>query len=105
MAAFAQLGNWFPSLAPNGLRLRRSRSKQRGKIMIPIQSKAANPERDSGFRVSLRPSPGVGPGMNWSFKCDRPEGLSVRRKSMAAKTNFRGSFTALVTPFQKRLAR
>src|SRR5258708_23941536 len=24
----------------------------------------------------------------------------VRRKSMAAKTNFRGSFTALVTPFK-----
>src|ERR1700737_5591147 len=26
--------------------------------------------------------------------------LSVWRKSMAAKTNFRGSFTALVTPFK-----
>src|SRR6202041_811335 len=36
--------------------------------------------------------------MNWpshSFQAAR-----VPRKSMAAKTNFRGSFTALVTPFK-----
>jgi len=37
--------------------------------MIPIQSKAANPERDSGFRgLAQAFRLGVGPGMNWSFK-------------------------------------
>jgi hypothetical protein len=43
--------------------------KQRGKIMIPIQSKAANPERDSGLRgLAEAFRLGVRPDMNWSFK-------------------------------------
>src|SRR6478735_9265147 len=37
--------------------------------------------------------------MNWLFKNGHAVNR-VRRKSMAAKTNFRGSFTALVTPFK-----
>src|SRR5580700_10038575 len=36
--------------------------------------------------------------MNLPFSQNRD--LRVRRSSMAAKTNFRGSFTALVTPFK-----
>src|ERR1700760_865882 len=50
-------------------------------------------DRAAAFRLMARPDMNVCPERSPNQTC-------VREESMAAKTKFRGSFTALVTPFK-----
>src|SRR6202043_856967 len=57
----------------------------RGKIAASPARAALSPDRQTRYELSVPIT---------------AKQTRVRRKSMAAKTNFRGSFTALVTPFK-----